>query len=391
MNIIVPQPFPPANPPLLPRFLPFSLGESPFDGEVRGDGVRRQGGLPLKAAILTAPGRIEVREIPRPVAGPGEVVIRVRAALTCGTDLKAYLRGHPYIPMPGPFGHEYAGDVVETGPGVQDFSPGDPVMGVHSAPCQVCYWCRRNQGNLCPHVMETKVLGAFAEYLLLPGHIVRQNLFVKPPSLSYEEAALLEPLSCVVYALQQVPVDPADTVLIVGAGPIALLFASALYARGVERILIAGRRAVRLQAARALGFARVLNAERDDVTAALAAATDGRGADLVVEATGRVDVWEQTVDAVRRGGHVVLFGGPPAGTRVTFDTHRVHYDQITLHSPFHFTPEAVVAARDLLLGGRLVTAPLLTERLPLDRTPEAFQRLAAGEGMKFILTPEGSE
>lgn len=327
--------------------------------------------------------------MPDPEPGPGEVVVAVRAALTCGTDLKAYLRGHPQIPMPGPFGHEYAGVVSAVGEGVTQFTVGEAVMGVHSAPCGACYWCDRSQGNLCPDVMRSKVLGAFAEQLRIPAHIVRQNLFPKPAHLRFEEAALLEPLSCVVYGLAQVPVGPHDTVVLIGSGPIALLFLAVLKARGVQAVVMSGRRAERLAAAQAMGADVVCDASRDDLGRIVTDHTQGRGADVVVECTGQVPVWQEAVGLARRGGHVVLFGGPPPGTQVAFDTHRLHYDQMTLHSPFHFTPEAVREARELLISGHLKLRPLVSERLPLAQTQVAFERLRAGDGIKFNLVPGG--
>ncbi|NOY65513.1 MAG: alcohol dehydrogenase catalytic domain-containing protein, partial [Nitrospirae bacterium] len=149
-------------------------------------------------AILVREKIIELEDTYVPEPAPGEVLIRVRTAMTCGTDLKAYLRGHKLIPMPGPFGHEYAGEVVAVGEGVNNFKIGDQVMGVHSAPCMSCDYCKREAFNLCENIMNTKVLGSYAEFLLLPAHIVNLNLYHKPANITFEEAALLEPFSCVV-------------------------------------------------------------------------------------------------------------------------------------------------------------------------------------------------
>ena len=320
----------------------------------------------------------------------GDVVVRVEVALTCGTDLKAYQRGHHLIPMPGPFGHEYAGVVAAVGPDVRDFAPGDAVMGVHSAPCGACYWCARGEGNLCPHVMETKVLGAYAEYLCIPEHIARVNLFPKPDHLSFTEAALLEPLSCVVHGLRQVPVDPGDTVLIVGPGPIGLLHLAVLRARGCTRVYVAGRRPYRLERARAMGAAGVFDVQGESLRRAVLAATGGRGADLVVECTGRVDVWEETIWLCRRGGRVILFGGLPGGTAARFDAARLHYDQITLYSPFHFTPAAVREARELLVRGLEGLGHLVSGTVPLAEIGYVFERLQEGDGLKYAILPRAA-
>ncbi len=341
----------------------------------------------MKAAWLAAPGRIQLLDVPVPVPQGGDVLVRVESALTCGTDLKAFRRGHALIPMPGPFGHEYAGIVEAVGPQVRAFSPGDPVMGVHSAPCERCYWCGRGQGNLCPHIMESKVLGAYAQYLLVPEHIARINLFPKPDHLSFGQAALLEPLSCVVYGLGRVEVGPDDTALIVGPGPIGLLHVALLRSRGCERILVAGRSPFRLECARALGAALTVDVRTSDLLSEVRRVTDGRGADLIVECTGRQNVWEESVDLCRRGGDVVLFGGLPGGARVSFDAARLHYDQITLHSPFHFTPDAVAEARDVLVRGLHGASRLITDAYPLSRVHEAFARLEEGEALKLAIHP----
>ncbi len=168
-----------------------------------------------------------------PEPGPGELLVRVRAATTCGTDLKAFRRGHPKIPMPGPFGHEYSGEVAAVGEGA-NFREGEAVMGVHSAPCQHCFWCLRGQENLCESIMETMVLGSFAEYLLIPERIARLNVYPKPEELPFAQASLLEPLSSVaqgVLELRRSGVLPGvENALVIGPGAIGLMWLSALRA-----------------------------------------------------------------------------------------------------------------------------------------------------------------
>ncbi len=341
----------------------------------------------MQANILVNAGRLEMRELPLPEAGPGEVLVQVKTALTCGTDLKAYLRGHPQIPMPGPFGHEFSGEVEGVGAGVEKFRVGDAVMSVHSAPCGKCYWCEKGQGNLCESIMGSKVLGAYAEYVLVPAHIVSQNMFIKPGHLSYEEAAALEPLACVVYGLQQIPHSHQDTVLVIGAGAIGLLFLQTLQARDVSQVIVAGRREYRLRLARELGANQVIDVREENLAATVMAATEGRGADVVIECTGKPEVWQQSVDLVRRGGHVLLFGGCPKGTQVCFDTARLHYDQITVHSPFHFDPAAVSAAYSMLTEGRVKPGRLISGSFSLDRLEEAFSLLQSGDCVKYVIRP----
>ncbi|HLB06023.1 MAG TPA: alcohol dehydrogenase catalytic domain-containing protein [Thermodesulfobacteriota bacterium] len=341
----------------------------------------------MLAEILISPGHMELREVEMPKAGPGEIVLKVEAALTCGTDLKAFRRGHPKMPMPSLFGHEFSGTLVEVGPGVERFKVGDQVMSVHSAPCNTCFYCKKGQQNLCETVMDTKVLGAYAEYIKLPRHIVDQNAFIKPPNISFAEAAFLEPLSCVIYGLEQFHIKNDDTVAVIGAGPIGLLQVAALKAYGVKKVILAGRRKIRLDMGSDLGADDVIDVDRNDTLKSILAETAGRGADLVVECTGQPDVWESTLFMVRKGGNVLLFGGCPGGTHVSFDTGRLHYDEITLKGVFHFTPGAVRKAYEMLSSGKLNVKSLITAELPLKELPRAFELLMEGEGIKYALIP----
>ncbi|CAN5386224.1 alcohol dehydrogenase catalytic domain-containing protein [soil metagenome] len=335
----------------------------------------------MHALYLDAPGKISLREVPVPEPGEGEILIKVRAATTDGTDLKAWRRGHPQIPMPGPFGHEWSGDVAVVGAGTR-FVEGDAVMGVHTAPCGHCFWCRRGQENLCETIMATKVLGSYAEYLLIPKRIADVHVFPKPDILPYEQAALLEPLACVAQGVmgldRRVPEAEGEprTALIIGPGAIGLMFSVALMREGWQ-VTLAGRNPDRLAIAEEMGVNTVL----------LSSVETERGFDAVVECTGQVEVWERSVDYVRRGGTAMLFGGPPGGTKASFDTHRLHYDEIELISPFHFGRPAVAKARDWLLGG-LDLSLLISGDRQLEEAQPTFEDLEAGRGIKFAFRPD---
>jgi L-iditol 2-dehydrogenase len=328
----------------------------------------------MEALVLEKPGALSLRQIPVPEPGPGEILIRVKAATTCGTDLKAFQRGHPQIPMPGVFGHEYSGVVEAVGVGAP-YRVGDPVMGVHSAPCKACYWCRRNQENLCESIMSTKVLGSYAEYLLIPAHIAKVNVFHKPAELSFEIASLLEPLSCVAQGIELLNLQADDRILIIGPGSIGLMFVAALRLLGIESVTLAGRNRARLDVGEKLG---AMPAFLSDVTGNF---------DLVIECTGNVEVWEKSVDYARRGGAVMLFGGCPSGTTASFDTKRLHYDQISLISPFHFGTNAVRTARIWLIDHRMDLSPLISGERSLSQGEETFQDLKEGRGLKYVFKP----
>ncbi len=331
----------------------------------------------MQALVLKEPGCLSLERVEVPDPGPGELLVEVRAAPTCGTDLKAFLRGHPQIPMPGVFGHEYSGVVVAAGPGAP-FASGQEVMGVHSAPCQTCFWCENDQENLCQKIMATKVLGSYAQYLKIPAHIARLNLFPKPAEVGFERAALLEPLACVAHGIEMMGVGSNDRVLIIGPGAVGLMFASILRSLGVPAVTVAGRNSQRLAIAEDLGVQAVYLYGLEPKSAEF---------DIVIECTGREEIWAKSLDYVRRGGKVVLFGGCPAGSTVSFDTRRVHYDQITLMSPFHFGTRAVRQAREWVLDPAVRLDHVLSGDRALEDAESVFRDLQEGIGIKYIFRP----
>jgi len=336
----------------------------------------------MHALVLNRPGCLTYESVPVPEPKGKDILVRVKAATTCGTDLKAYLRGHPQIPMPGLFGHEYSGIVEAVGPD-SNWKPETPVMGVHSAPCRKCYWCRHDQENLCESIMASKVLGSFSDYLLIPGHIADVNVYEKPEELSFESASLLEPLSCVAQGIKELlrtqALSPSSRILVLGPGAIGLMFVAALRLLGFDDLTLGGRNQDRLRIGSSLG-ARALTWDQLE-------GENHRGFDAVIECIGIVGIWEKSIDFVRRGGLLMLFGGCPAGTQVAFDTKRLHYDQITLLSPFHFGTEAVRTARNWLLDKSMDLSALISGNRLLSQGLQVFEDLKNGLGIKYVFTP----
>jgi L-iditol 2-dehydrogenase len=342
----------------------------------------------MRAVFLLGPGQLAIREVPIPQPQADEIVLKVGAALTCGTDLKAFRRGHPKWPPPTRFGHEYAGTVAARGAQVTSVREGDEVMLVPTGPCGDCYYCHRQQENLCTTLMQAYVLGGYAEYLTVPARVTRTNLLPKPPTLSFIEAAFLEPLSCVIFALQQTTLRPDDTAVIIGAGGFGLLHIVALRALGVERVYVVARNPQRARAAQRVGAHGIIPHAAEDARQAVLDVTGGRGADLVVECTAQPRVWEESLFLARPGGQVVLFGGCPAGTTATFATYRLHYDQVRLLSPFHLTPKAVRQAYEFLAAGRIPVEQFISGTYALSQLPLALGLLQRGEGIKYAVVPE---
>lgn len=341
----------------------------------------------MRQALLVEPGRVELREVPVPEPGPGELLIEVRCALSCGTDLKTFRRGHPLFPMPTPFGHEFSGVVMKAGEGAGQFRAGDSVMAAPTAPCGSCFFCGRGQENLCPEAIERMVTGAYADYLLLPARVVKNNTFHKPVELGFDQAALLEPLACVVHAQAMARRARGETVLVIGAGAFGMLHLLVVRHAGVRQIVVAGHGAQRLQWAKELGADQVIDASREDAAREVARLNGGYGPDLVIECTGQLEGWRDAFARVRRGGRVVFFGGCAPGTVLDVDTRRMHYDNLSLLAPFHFRRCDVRAARDLLGSGLDGVPAIINARRPLAELAEVFALLERGEALKCAVIP----
>lgn len=343
----------------------------------------------MKAAILYGREDLRVEEVaPRPLA-PGEVRVRIEAALTCGTDLKVYRRGYhaKMIVPPAPFGHEFAGTICEVGPGVRDWAAGERVVAANSAPCGRCRFCQAGQEQLCDDLLFLN--GAYAESIAVPARIVERNLLRLAPATPFADAALTEPLACVVLGLDELGPAAGERVLVLGAGPIGLMFVALARHRGCA-VTVAGRRAARLAAAARLGAVQVVDVgSGEDLPRRVQAATGGEF-DVVVEAVGRPEVWEAAVALVRKGGRVNFFGGCPAGTRVSLDTGRLHYASLTLRASFHHTPRTIRRALELIEAGVVRAADFVDGECGLAELPACFRAMAAGQaGIKTLVRVRG--
>jgi L-iditol 2-dehydrogenase len=348
----------------------------------------------MTAAVLYGKEDLRLERITVPQAGAGELVVRVGAALTCGTDLKVYRRGYHAMMLrpPVPFGHELAGVVEEVGFGVTSFKVGDRVVALNSAPCDVCFFCRHGQQNLCEDLLFNN--GAYAEFIRIPARIVEKNTLLVPEGVPLEYAALTEPLACVVRGLEESGARAGDTMVVIGAGPIGLMFMHAAELAGVEVIAVV-KRENQIGSAKIFGASKVIlvDATKDVVAATRALTNDGRGADIVIEAVATPVTWEWAVDMVRKGGLVNFFGGPPSGTKVKLDTNRLHYGDITLKASFHHTPATCRTAFELVTSGRFKCEEYITGRAGLDEVPAIFAGMMHRNGkardIKTAVFPEG--
>jgi len=336
----------------------------------------------MKAAILHGKETIRIEDVALPPLKAGEARIRIEAALTCGTDLKVYKRGYHarMIVPPAVFGHELAGTISELGDGSLEtgWKIGDRVVVANSAPCGDCFHCRAGQENICDDLQFLN--GAYAETIVVPPRFVQKNMLRLKPETSFRDAALTEPLACVVQGVDDTQLRAGQNVLVLGAGPIGLMFVA--LARNIGcHVAVAGRRAVRLDAARRLGATEVIDVGDNTSSSGLATKirdTTRTHFDAVIEAVGRPDTWEAAVHLVRKGGTVNFFGGCPAGTTITLDTTFIHYSDLTLLASFHHTPRSIRRALDFIEAGVVRAADFVDGECPLTQLPELFQRMAAG-------------
>ncbi len=335
-----------------------------------------QGGSTMHAAVLHGRQDIRIEDVPVPRAAAGELIVRVGAALTCGTDLKVFRRGYHarMIVPPALFGHELAGTVVEAGEGVTDFAPGDRVVALNSAPCGKCYFCSRGQENLCDDLLFNN--GAYAEFIRIPARIVAKNTLRVPAHVALEHAALTEPLACAVHGFEDSNPRPGDTLAVIGGGPLGLMILHVAALAGYEVIALV-KHDGQAEAARQLGAAHVV--QTASIPAAIrqtrALTPDARGVDIAIEAVGIPAAWQEAVELVRKGGTVNFFGGCAVDTQVTLDTNRIHYSDIILRSTFHHTPSHCRKALDLIAGGRFQAGAFITGHANLYELNRVFAKL----------------
>lgn len=339
----------------------------------------------MRAIVYHAPRDLRLEDQPVPRPGPGELVLKVGAALTCATDFKAYRQGHKLLlpKVPARFGHEFSGVVAAVGEGVAGLAAGDRVVAGNSAPCEGCFFCARGQSQLCDRIELHN--GGYAEYDLLPARIVKHNVHKLPDSLSFERAALSEPLAAAVHGVETAAIQAGETAGVIGAGPMALLLIQTLKAKGAT-VFVLGRGRENLERARDAGADRVVSSLQAGFEQALRPAAGG-GLDCVFEAVGKPETWRQAVALARKGGRVCLFGGCAPGTEVPIDAHRVHYEQLSLFGVFHHTPRHFRAAVELLAAGKIDADLLVSGRIGLDELPAYFERMHDKPGPKVAVIP----
>ena len=344
----------------------------------------------MKAAVLHGKEDVRVEEVAPVALKPGEVRIAIEAALTCGTDLKVFKRGYhaKMIVPPAVFGHELAGVICEVAPSPLPSLPvgervsvrtgegdgwqvGDRVVVANSAPCGECFHCHAGQENLCEDLLFLN--GAYAESIVVPARIVQKNMLRLKLGTAFRDGALVEPLACVVQGVEDTKLRAGQSVLIIGTGPIGLMFVALAKNIGCE-VTVIGRGEQRLRAALRLGAKDVI-----DISVGEASRPQmSQRFDAVIEAVGKPETWQRSVELVRKGGTVNFFGGCPSGTSVTLDSTLIHYSNLTLRASFHHTPRTIRRALDFIEAGVIRAADFVDGECGLSQLPELFKAMTAG-------------
>lgn len=327
----------------------------------------------MKAAVWTDYGKIEVQEMPRPVPGAGEVLLRVHAAGLCITDLHVYTGQFAYGKPPHILGHEIAGEICQTGPGVDEACLGRRVTVETSIGCGHCRFCLGGQRHLCANMTEigfTPNHGGYAEYVKVPY----QNTVPLPDAVSYEEAGIIESVVCPVGSLMRNGVRFGETVAVYGVGPAGLAYIQGARAMGAGKIIAIARNTQRLQRARHFGADVLVNSAEEDVRQAVLRETDGMGADLVCEAAGVPDTIASAFQTVRRAGRVILYGIPGDNDKIDFPVTHIITNQLEVHGA---VGEVAVwqPLLNFVAAGRINLKDMITHRLPLDKIADGFEIL----------------
>lgn len=343
----------------------------------------------MKAAVLKAPQQLQLADIATPEAAAGELVLRVRAATVCGTDLRILSgRKTKGVRFPSVIGHEFAGEVVQVGSGVTGFETGDRVCMDPVIPCRACAYCKSGRENVCQHrqAMGYEFDGAFAEYIRIPAiALAAGNVFKMPAQMSFEAAALAEPLACCINGQRNAGVRLGDTVVVLGAGPIGLMHAALARLAGAAQVIVSEPNAARRQAAAEHGVDHVCDPSRESVQDFVRARTAGLGADVVILAIGVPQLANEALQLVRKGGHVNLFAGFSAGDTSQIDVNLIHYNEIGVTGASALSRRDYELALNMLSAGQIDATALITHRYGVSDALAAFDQAGSGRALKVAI------
>jgi L-iditol 2-dehydrogenase len=342
----------------------------------------------MQALVFHGPGDVRLENCKIPVAGPGEMLVRVKAAGVCGTDIRIY-KGTKKIKAPRIIGHEFAGDIVALGENVKGFFPGERVTAYPIIACNNCFACREGRTNICVNriTLGYELDGGFAEYVLIPATAVANgNVSKLPAEVSYEEGAISEPLTAAYNGIKRANVRQGNSVLIVGAGPIGLLHTQLAKIHGARLIIVSEPQTERRAQAKGFGADVVVDPLRENLREQVSRITGGVGMDIVIADVGIPKIIEEAMDYVKRGGNYVIFAGCPVGSRINIDPNRIHYQELVITGSSAAKPEYQREMLTLIAEGKINLKAVISNVFPAESWKEAFEMKDRYEGLKSVLT-----
>ncbi|MCO6453277.1 MAG: alcohol dehydrogenase catalytic domain-containing protein [Caldilineales bacterium] len=342
----------------------------------------------MLAAVLTELNHISLQEVPTPTVDDDSALMRVEATSICGSDIRIYRHGNPRVKPPAILGHEASGTIVAVGKNVTRVKVGDRVALGADFPCGECKWCRNGLLNNCKvnYAVGYQIPGAFAEYMLLPKLLLQGPVTPIPDSLSFEEAALAEPLACAINGFELVNLSLGKSVVIIGLGPIGCMMIDLARIMGATKVIGVQRSKLRMEIAKTYGADVYIDPNEEDVVARCREETGGDGPDIVITAAGSVESHEQAIEMVGQRGYVNLFGGLAKNARpMCIQSNIIHYKECFVTGSHGSTPRHHELAVDLLAKGLVRVKPLMTHRFPLSQINAAFDAMEGRAGMKIML------
>ncbi|GMV95583.1 MAG: sorbitol dehydrogenase [Candidatus Hydrogenedentota bacterium] len=345
----------------------------------------------MKAAVLEGLDTLVVKDVPTPEIEDDEVLVKVAACAVCGSDIRMFHHGSPRITPPAIMGHEASGVVEAVGKHVTKFRPGDRVALGGDVPCGECVFCEAGIGNNCQinYAMGYQFPGSFAEYVKLNRMVVNYGPVHKiPDHVSLEEAALAEPLGCVLNALELSPVKFGDAVVIIGAGPIGLMIIEVAKKMGAGKVIVVQRSRPRLEMAKRFPADVFICSSEEDAIARVKEETHGLGADVIITACPSPDAQVDAIHMAKNRAWVNFFGGLPKGkSNVTLDTNIIHYKELFVCGSHGCMPRHHQKAVDLIADGVIDMKQFISHRFPLDKTPDAFAAAEDRAGLRVVVSP----
>lgn len=345
----------------------------------------------MKAAVLTAPATMTIKEVPIPRVRPQTILIKVKVCAVCGSDIRIFRFGNKRVKYPAIIGHELSGEVVGVGSEVNTFKVGDRVSVGADVPCGECFWCQNDMGNLCNdnYAIGYQFQGGFAQYCLLEPMVIKYGSIRHVPNgVSFEDAALAEPLACCINGLERVFFSSEKTVLIIGAGPMGILLMLTVRSYGASRVILVEQDTKRLEKARDFSADYIIDSKKEDIKKRIMAITSGKGADYIFTACPSVEAQEEAMELVTKGGFINFFGGLPDGSRpISFLSNSLHYKEAYVTGSHGSTPRQYAMALDMIASGRIEVSKLITHRFPLEEILQAFNVISQKDCLKVLILP----